>query len=172
MNDKNFSQYIQDHISGQTIRRTPEEVDAVQIFSKRLTDEYGYSREQIQTRPQFRIKSSPSGIEKYPIDIAVFKDNKKTYDNLFIIIECKRPNRHDGEKQLKIYMGLSSAQIGVWFNGKEHLYIQKILDKQGHTTYRELPNIPKRNQRVEDIGRYKRSDLKPPINLIPFGNIW
>ena len=84
VNDKSFSQYIQDHISGQTIRCTPEEVNAVQIFSKRLTDEYNYSRDQIQTRPQFRIKSSPSGKEKYPIDIAVFKNNKKTYDNLFI----------------------------------------------------------------------------------------
>lgn len=76
-NDKSFPQYIQDYISGESIRSTPEQVDAVQIFSKRLTEEYGYSKDQIQTRPQFRIKSSPSGIEKYPIDIAVFKDNKK-----------------------------------------------------------------------------------------------
>lgn len=157
--------YVTDYISGQRVKATPEEMEAVQVFSRRLVEEYGYSKEQIQTRPQFRIKASPSGEEKYPADIAVFSDENKFYDNLYIIVECKRKNRKDGEKQLKIYMGLSAAQIGVWFNGEEHLYLQKILDAQGHVTYRELPNIPKNGQRIDDVGKFRRRDLKPPTNL-------
>ena len=82
-----------------------------------------------------------------------------------MIVECKRKNRDDGEKQLKLYMGLSSAQIGVWFNGEEHLYIQKLLDHQGNISYQELPNIPKAGQRIEDISRFKRRDLQKPLNL-------
>jgi type I restriction enzyme M protein len=156
---------IVDFISGQVIKVSPEEIEATQVFSKKLVEDFGYERNQIQTRPQFKIKQSPSGIEKYPIDIAVFKDKRKDYDNLYIIVECKRKNRTDGLKQLKIYLGLSSAQIGVWFNGEQHIYLQKILDTQGKVSYRELPTIPKKGQRIEDIGRYKRADLKPTNNL-------
>jgi type I restriction enzyme M protein len=157
--------YIKDYISGQSVKANPEETEAVQIFSKKLVEDYDYSKSQIQTHPQFRIKSSPSGTEKYPVDIAVFKNDQKTYGNLFMIVECKRKNRNDGLKQLKIYMSLSGAQIGIWFNGKEHVYLQKLLDKQGNVTYRELPNIPKNGQRVEDIGKYYRKNLKAPTDL-------
>ncbi|MDX1992882.1 MAG: N-6 DNA methylase [bacterium] len=158
-------QYILDYISGEQIKVGPEEIEAVQVFSRRLVEDYGYNKGQIQTRPQFRIKESPSGRDKYPIDIAVFHNNRHTYDNLYMIVECKRKLRRTGVDQLKLYMSLSSAQIGVWFNGNEHVYLQKILDKQGNVTFRELPNIPKLNQRIEDIGKYTRKDLKPPVDL-------
>ncbi|MCE2507168.1 MAG: type I restriction enzyme HsdR N-terminal domain-containing protein [Nitrosopumilaceae archaeon] len=176
MNRKN--KFLTDYISGKKIHDTPEERKAVQIFSKRLVEEYGYNKSQIQTRPQFKVKESPSGKEKYPVDIAVFQDNKKypvdiavfqdnkkTYSNLSMIVECKRKIRQDGIKQLKIYMGLSSAQIGIWFNGADHVYLQKILDDEGSVTYQTLPEIPKKGQSITDIGKHKRQDLQPPKNL-------
>ena len=162
---KKILETVIDFISGQVIKASPEEIEATQVFSKKLVEDFGYIKKQIQTRPQFKIKQSPSGIEKYPVDIAVFNDENKNSDNLYLIVECKRKNLTDGLKQLKIYLGLSSAQIGVWFNGEQHVYLQKVLDSQGRVTYRELPNIPKKGQRVEDIGKYKRSDLKPTNNL-------
>ena len=57
------AQYIADYISGLEVKAGPEEVEAVQPFSRRLVEEYGYYKDQVQTRPQFRIKSSPSGEE-------------------------------------------------------------------------------------------------------------
>lgn len=159
------TKYITDYISGERVKAGPEEVEAVQIFSQRLVEEYGYGRFQIRTRPQFRIKESPSGKEKYPVDIAVFHDENHSYDNLYMIVECKRRSRRIGITQLKLYMSLSAAQIGVWFNGEEHVYLQKILDNTGHVTFRELPNIPRKHQRVEDIGLFRRRDLTPPLNL-------
>jgi type I restriction enzyme M protein len=157
--------YITDYISGEQVRAGPEEVEAVQVFSRRLVEEYGYDKAQIRTRPQFKIRESPGGREKYPIDIAVFRDERQIHDNLYIVVECKRRSRRSGVRQLKMYMGLSAAQIGVWFNGQEHVYLQKVLDAQGNVTYRELPNIPRRYQRVEDVGMFKRKELQLPANL-------
>ena len=57
---------IQDFVSGQWIRATPEEIDAVQILSRRLVEDYGYAPAQIQTRPQFRVRKRPSD-EENPI---------------------------------------------------------------------------------------------------------
>jgi len=157
---------IIDYISGIKVKATPEEVEAVQVFAKRLVEDYDYKKDQIQTHPQFRVRKRPSDEEKgYPIDIAVFKNSTKVEDNLFIIVECKAKNRKDGRRQLEIYMEHSPAQVGVWFNGSDHLYLRKIVKSDGTVLYPEIPNIPKCGQRVEDVGKFKRKDLISTHNL-------
>ncbi len=158
--------YLNDYISGKIVKITPEETQAVQVFSKRLVEDYGYPKTLIQTRPQFRVRKRPSDQDKsYPVDIAVFKSERKIEDELFMIIECKKKNRRDGIAQLKLYLDMSPAEIGVWFNGEEHVYLHKIFHRDGSRTYDEIPNIPRKGQRIEDIGLFKRKDLKKPSNL-------
>lgn len=158
--------YIEDYISGVEIKGSPEEIEATQPYSKILTDDYFYTKEQIQTRPQWRVKSSPSDKRgTYPIDIAVFKDNKKRDEDLYIIVECKKKTEKDGVKQLEDYLRLSHASLGVWFNGNDApVYIQKIIKANG-VHFQKIPNIPKQNERLEDIGYFKRKDLIVPHNL-------
>ncbi len=64
--------YLEDYISGQQVPATPEEIEAVQVFARQLVEDYGYSKDQIQTRPQWRVKSRPSDLKGYPVDIVVF----------------------------------------------------------------------------------------------------
>ena len=61
-------------------------------------------------------------------------------------------------------MRLSKAELGVWFNGEERLFIKKIESK-GRELFEEIPNIPNYGQRLEDIGKFKRKDLTVPSNL-------
>ncbi|MDD2763019.1 MAG: N-6 DNA methylase [Opitutaceae bacterium] len=158
--------YIADFISGHPVKDTPEERDAVQVFARRLVEDYGYPKEFIQTRPQHRVRKRPSDEEKsYPVDIGVFRSGKKLEDDLFLIVECKQKTRKDGIAQLKLYLDMSAAEIGVWFNGDEHEYLRKIYHKDGSRTYEALPNIPRHGQRIEDIGLFKRKDLNKPSNL-------
>lgn len=158
--------YIIDFISGQQLKATPEEVEAVQVFAHILVEDYGYPKEYIQTRPQFHVKIRPSDVVKeYPVDIAVFSDVEKTDDSLFIIVECKKKNRRDGRSQLENYMTLSKAQLGVWFNGEERFYIQKFNTPDGRVEFKEIPNIPKFGEGLDSIGAKKRKDLAPTHNL-------
>ncbi len=157
---------IEDFISGKVVRGTAEEIDAVQVFARRLVDDYGYRKDQIQTHPQFRVRRSPSDEGKtYPVDIAVFASKRKTESDLFLVVECKKKQRKDGVAQLKLYLDMSPAEIGVWFNGEDHAYLRKVHRKGGGRTYEELPNIPRLGQRVEDIGKFRRADLRAPSNL-------
>lgn len=159
------SNKIVDFISGLEVQSTPEEIEAVQVFSKQLVEDYGYSKNQIITHPQFRVKASPSDTSgKYPVDIAVFKDSKKKSEEVYIIVECKKKNRKDGRGQLEDYLRLSRANLGVWFNGEERLFLRKY-EKEGKIIFDEIPNIPKVNQRVEDIGKFKRKELVATHNL-------
>ncbi len=159
--------YILDFISGQEIKATPEEIEATQVFSKRLVEEYEYSKDSIQTRPQFFVRRTPSDEAKreYPVDIAVFSGDSRIESDLIGIVECKKKSRKDGVEQLKLYMDMcSNVQWGVWFNGEEQINLQKVK-KDGDLLYLEIPNIPKQGQRIEDIGKYKRKDLKPAKDL-------
>ena len=163
---KNELVTITDYISGVQINATPEEIEAVQVFSRQLVEDYGYPKELIQTRPQHRVKVRPSDTKKeYPVDIAVFLDQLKDDDGLYIVVECKKKNRKDGRTQLENYLTLSSAYLGVWFNGEERFFIRKFVKPSGEVVFEEIPNIPKYKQRIEDIGQFKRSDLKPTHNL-------
>jgi type I restriction enzyme M protein len=157
---------VKDYISGIEVNATPEEIEAVQGFSRQLVEDYGYPKEHIQTRPQHRVKVRPSDTKKeYPIDIAVFLDALKDDDGLYIVVECKKKNRKDGRTQLENYMTLSTAYLGVWFNGEERFFLRKFVKPNGEVVFEEIPNIPDFGQRVEDIGLYKRHDLKPTHNL-------
>ncbi|MCF7825627.1 MAG: N-6 DNA methylase [Candidatus Marinimicrobia bacterium] len=157
--------YINDFISGREVKASPEEIEAVQVFSKILVEDYDYPKDVIQTHPQFRVKVRPSDRNKsYPVDIAVFSDSDKNEDDIVIIVECKKKNRKDGKSQLQDYLRFSKAPLGVWFNGEERLFLKK-LEKSGRIDFEEVPNIPKYGQRIEDVGKYKRKDLKKATNL-------
>lgn len=158
--------YIIDFISGQQVKASPEEIEATQVFSKILVEDYGYPKAQIQTRPQFHVKVRPSDTKKeYPVDIAVFSDTEKTDDSIYLIVECKKKNRKDGRTQLENYLTLSKANLGVWFNGEERFYLLKQNTDDGRVLFKEIPNIPKFGERLEDIGAIKRGNLIVTHNL-------
>ena len=161
-----LGKHLTDFISGDQVRATPEEVDAVQVFARRLVEDYGYNKNQIQTHPQHRVRKRPSDEERsYPVDIAVFHTANRIENEILMIVECKKKTRMDGEQQLRLYMDMSAAEVGVWFNGDEHIYLRKLHHQDGRRTYEVLPNIPRKGQRIEDIGLYKRKDLVRPSNL-------
>jgi len=157
--------YLKDYVSGKPVKDGPEEREAVQVFSRMLVEDYGYPKSHIQTRPQHRVKARPSDTKKeYPVDIALFSNQEKTDDGLFLIVECKKKDRKDGRTQLEDYLRLSKATLGVWFNGQDDLFLRKI-EKDGKVLYEEIPSIPRYGQRIEDIGHFKRKDLSPATNL-------
>lgn len=158
--------FVIDYVSGAVIKASPEEIEAVQVFSRRLVEDYSYPKEHIQTRPQYRVRKRPSDEAKsYPVDIAIFKGGGRVEDDLYLVVECKQKNRKDGVAQLKLYLDMSPAELGVWFNGDEHVYLRKVHKRSGEREYHELPNIPRYDQRIDDIGLFKRKDLVRPSNL-------
>ncbi len=158
---------IVDFISHTRILATPEEVEATQPFSCQLVEDYGYPAERIQTRPQFRVKKNPSDQRGYPVDIAVFNDDAKHRDDVYMIIECKRDGTDPEEgdnRQLFIYMTLSSAELGVWTDGSVRQFFRKVTTPTG-ITFEQIPSLPRFGETVNSIGKYLRKNLARPINL-------
>ncbi|MEU2719733.1 N-6 DNA methylase [Streptomyces smyrnaeus] len=154
-----------DVVCGREVAATPEEREAVQPFARQLIEDYGYPVSHIRTRPQWHVKASPSDrAKKYPVDIAVFSSDTHSDESLQIVVECKKKKRKDGRDQLEDYMRLSRAELGVWFNGEERLFLRK-LEHKGKVTFEVIPNLPRYGERVEDIGLYTRESLRPTHNL-------
>ena len=153
-----------DLISGKEASSTPEKVDAVQAFSKKLVEDYGYPRSRIQTRSRFRVKAHASDTRGHPLDMAVFSSERHSDDTIYIIVECKASTKNDGRRRLEQDLKSSNASIGVWYNGSGFLALQKH-EQGGRTAFRKIPDIPKYGERPEDIGHYRRKDLRAPHNL-------
>ena len=156
---------VTDFISGLEVQATPEEVEALQPFAKELVETYGYPKEHIRTRPQWGVSRSPSDSSRsYPVDIVVFHDEKHEAGNEHVVVETKRKSRRDGRVQLEIYLSFCSARLGVWYNGQQRLFLLKTETQDG-LKFSEIPNIPRFGQRLEDVGKFLRSDLQPSNNL-------
>ena len=69
-----------------------------------------------------------------------------------------------GRHSSRDYLRLCKASLGVWFNGRERLLLKKT-EKGGRVLFEEIPNIPIFGQRVEDVGLFRRKELKPATNL-------
>lgn len=97
----------------QVPRRRSSEKNVVSKFVEELVRTYGYPKTHIATDPQHRVKLRPSDKGGYPVDIAVFGSAKRGDSELKIIVECKAPNVKSGKSQLRSYLGMSHAEIGV-----------------------------------------------------------
>lgn len=149
--------YIKDYVTGKIFKKRPEELER-QLFEKRLVEEYGYLKDQIDI--EFLIQKGSRKIG--PADIVVFHNDRKTFDNIKIIVEIKRRERKDGIEQLRSYSISPSQEFAVWFNGKEIVFLQ-LLKKA--PWFREIPDIPKNGETLEDVGLYQKKDLKPASEL-------
>ena len=128
---ENKDWYIIDYISWIEVKAWEEEIHATQVISKQLVEDFWYPKENIQSRPQFRVKSRPSDINgSYPVDLAVFRDSNKSDAWLYMIVECKKPTEKEWIEQLKIYMTLSAAIIWIWYNWENLSVIRKIVNKK------------------------------------------
>jgi len=148
---------ITDYATGKSVDDKPEE-QVRQLFEKKLVEEYDYSKGQIDI--EFMVQKGSQKIG--PADIVVFRDNRKTLDNIHILIETKRKERKDGLDQLKSYSISPSQEFAVWFNGKEIVYLQKLAKAP---YFREIPDIPKKGETLEDVGLYRKKDLTPATEL-------
>ena len=146
---------LRDALSGEAIKWTPEE-EIRQLFIKKLIKEYKYPKSHI--KKEVPIKSGQTETKK-KADIVVFHTDKnfRSEENAYIIVECKKKDRKDGVDQLETYLSNTTAEYGVWFNGKDApAYIEKT-----HKPHRYLPapDIPPYGKTLADIGLYKKGDL-------------
>ena len=153
------------YITGKLRRDTPEE-NVRQRIARSLVEEYGYEKEQIKL--DFRIYM---GRKSYPVDIAIFFENKPhTPENIYIIVETKKESvrstsKDQGIGQIKSYMRMAlNCEFGLWTNGVEKYCFRKARTN-GQYKITDIIDIPPKGKSVEDFERLDFSQLRPAVEL-------
>ena len=144
---------ILDRASGRLISAGPEEVDATQPLLDILIDECGWDRNQIVSRPQWRVPGSPSDKRRWPVDVAIFDSpaHCRKEEHVQILCECKRPDEKSGMQQLKMYLDREPhARMGIWFNGIDYAIVYKT--KEGYEQAPAGTRIPGPTDPLEPDG--------------------
>ncbi len=142
----------------------PEEI-VRQWWIYRLKEVYGYSFSQIAVEVKIKVGSTEA---KKRADIVVYRDEKKAVPRIFV--EVKKPERKDGIEQLKVYQNATGCKLGLWSNGQPpHVYLMRIEPKEGEeeATWRELRNIPGKNEKLSDVDNpITRKELEPLTDFL------
>jgi len=156
---------ICDYIDSRFRKDTPEEY-VRQNIEKRLVNEHKYDKKYIAVEYPIVV-----GTRKPRADIVIFsKDsNKRTLENIHIIIECKKEsvdpaNKNDGVGQLQSYMSAcSNCEWGMWTNGKYKDVFRKVVNERGRFEFIEFNDIPSADGKLDEIDRPKRQSLKSAV---------
>lgn len=155
----NNEKYIFCPIRNKLYKAKPEEM-VRQWWIYRLRDAYGYEFSQIDVEVKVIVGSTEA---KKRADIVVYTDAKKKVPRIFI--EVKKPNRKDGIEQLKVYQNATGCRLGLWSNGTPpHVYLLRTepTGDVEETSWRELRNIPSKNEKLSDVDNpITRKELEP-----------
>ncbi|MBF0342842.1 MAG: N-6 DNA methylase [Nitrospirae bacterium] len=160
-----MAERIQDYITGKSLHVRPEEI-VRQQFEHILVDELGYPKShmtiefQIQRGAQKKAESA---------DIAVFRSAIQDQTNLLMVIEIEPPG-HVFDQQVFSYATATTAEFVVWFDGLDRQKSRGVQyrwrDLQNDPTkFVEIPTIPRFGETLEEIGKYKKYQLKPAKGL-------
>ncbi len=129
------------------------EIESILIneIKNRLILEWEYPKELINTN---------SPIQNCIADIIVFKNNDQP-KNPYIIVEIKKDYSKLGIKQLKDYMDVSNAEYGIFYTGKNIVFLRKI-----NNHFEEIVRIPKYGEKILDLEKQiKKDQLKSSFNI-------
>jgi type I restriction enzyme M protein len=154
-------QIIRDYVTGKSVSLTAEET-VRQQFEHILVDELDYPKTNITI--EFPIqRGARRRAEK--ADIAVFKNDIHEQTNLYMVIEIEAPG-NAFDDQVFSYVTATTAEFAVWFDGLDRKRSKGVQYRwrdlaTDPTRFIEIPAIPRFGESLEEIGRYRKSQLYP-----------
>lgn len=126
-----------------------------------LHQEYGYPKELIGLERTINI-----GSQKKRADVVIYQNKRANKESdqgkILLIGEIKAPNIKSRDGQVVSYIAACSAKGGFWTNGATIEFFRKDVDSNEIITW---IGIPKHGRAWDSIGRFKKGDLIPPIDL-------
>ena len=159
-------EYVIDFITGKKLKKTKEEPIRQEI-EHMLVEDYGFSKEQMDI--EFKIQRG-SKRDNEKADIVVFNDDKKKDQmNMHLVVETEHPGV-EFDFQLISYVTATTAPFCIWSNGETMLFFYR--DPKNPIVFEPIPEIPRKGETIQDIGRHLKDQLKPAHNLkMVFENI-
>jgi type I restriction enzyme M protein len=152
---------IIDFLDSDTKRDNNPEERIRQRMVQVLHFELGYPKNKMAVERWINI-----GIERKRADIVIYNSSdaraKNSQGQIVIIGETKNATIKEPDGQVISYISATSAQGGFWTNDDTLLFYRKNLEDG---VVSDWLGIPKYGLAWDSVGRFKKSDLIPPIDL-------
>ena len=152
---------IIDYLDSDKPRENKPEERVRQKTTHILNKEMGYPKELISHERTINM-----GREKKRADIIIYESKRACVENdqghIKLIIEVKAPNEKEPDGQLVGYISATSADGGFWTNGEKIIFFKK--DSHSNNVLRWI-GIPRYGRSWDSVGRFKKSELIPPVDL-------
>jgi type I restriction enzyme M protein len=137
---KNGKPYIKCFVSEVERALKPEEI-VRQLFVRRLHHRYGYPKERLAVEKPVYFGEA---VHEKRADIVVFHKNS---EELYMVVETKKPKRKDGEEQLKSYCNAEGSPIGIWTNGQQI----EVWHRERPNNFLHIPELPRVDETLEQV---------------------
>lgn len=156
--DKGGKPYLKCWATDKDRPAKPEEI-VRQLYVNKLINHYGYPKDLLRIEKEVYFGSA---VHEKRADIVVIE--KDTADTPYIIVECKKAKRKDGEEQLKSYCNAEGSPIGVWTNGGAVV----AWHREDPNRFQSLRDIPKSRETLAEMldAPWKLDDLEAANVLV------
>jgi len=159
-------------ITGQKKKVSGKETN-LQSVIRMLNEEYAFFLDDMERDFNIKYTDPESGNDKrQKIDLVVFsKGAEHIQENIIrlCIIHDDKVKETDKKKgpdaTIKFIMGaLEDCEFGLWSNGLQYYYFQKIIDAFGNEDFEDIADFPGEGETLEELERPDRSSGKIPVN--------
>ena len=121
------------------VKLTPEEV-VRQLYAAQLIKKYRYPVERLCFECPINF-----GRETKRADIVIMDEDHP--NEVYVVVEVKRPKEKDGREQLKSYTHATGATMAVWTNGEQI----GLYHRKNPNYFEDIPDLPHAKQTLADL---------------------
>ena len=152
-------------------KATSKEV-VLQSIIQQMSDEYGFELSDMQRDFSLSLEDEEGHIKRVTVDLAIFESGK-VHDKDHLARLCfvfdGKVSAEDKKKGvdavLSPALSYSSCEFGLWTNGEELYFYQRVEDEVGNIDIQELSDFPGADESIEDLERQgERAKPRKPAN--------
>lgn len=144
-------------LSGNVVKATPKELN-LQSIIEMLNEEYGFELRDMERDWPVSFEDEDGKLRRMKLDLAIFdQDSDHEQDNLIraIIVNDEKIKPDDCKKGVEAtltrILGGTGCEFGLWANGEEYHFKQKVEDEYGNVEAEDISDFPRQGQTMRDL---------------------
>lgn len=157
-------------LSGNVVKATPKELN-LQSIIEMLNEEYGFELRDMERDWPVSFEDEDGKLRRMKLDLAIFdQDSDHEQDNLIraIIVNDEKIKPDDCKKGVEAtltrILGGTGCEFGLWANGEEYHFKQKVEDEYGNVEAEDISDFPRQGQTMRDLEVWRPRTARKPAN--------
>lgn len=144
-------------LSGNVVKATPKELN-LQSIIEMLNEEYGFELRDMERDWTASYEDEDGKLRRMKLDLAIFdEESDHEQDNLVraIIVNDEKIKPDDSKKGVEATLTRildgTGCEFGLWANGEEYHFKQKVEDEYGNVEAEDISDFPGQGQSMQDL---------------------